>query len=295
MGHVRVGQCRARIGSEATFERIKRWLQAVAAGNARIQGMIEDVDVVVARQGRVPSLVLHHTSEMAKLERVLDMSEITDENQRLREVLLGAGVSQDTLGAVEDHVDAQCSGSALLELLRSHAIVKPVAGSLTGDSCKRLLRDHVLHDIESMIPTEAARSIVRFLKEYQPLELIFRTVHWTPAAFSELHQKFPSFHANSVQVLANEVQIYTAAWAACLRSAVPWYPTQHYMHIVVAHAHQHLEKWGSIGLYSSVGIESTHMFLKFLVRSHWRSTDTSLPLFLLRRWRAKVMFGKATS
>jgi hypothetical protein len=189
----------------------------------------------------------------------------------------------------------KCSSRTVEALMSEHKIVKRVAGSYTGKRCNMILKGPLLDALDVTIATPAAKTLTDHLRGYRFINDVAVVLQWTPKAFQQLSTKHPSVTAaplsaaTTVPQLAAVLKDNTRTWAQALFDGSPATSCQHYLHVIVMHAHQQLITMGSIGLYASTGIEAAHIYLKKLTRESWTSADiASLSQFLLTRWRAKV-------
>ena len=134
----------------------------------------------------------------------------------------------------------KCSSRTVEALMSEHKIVKRVAGSYTGKRCNMILKGPLLDALDVTIATPAAKTLTDHLRGYRFINDIAVVLQWTPKAFQQLSAKHPSVTATTVPQLAAVLKDYTRTWAQALFDGSPATSCQHYLHVIVMHAHQQL-------------------------------------------------------
>ena len=286
--HITGSACKMKYQAKPYIAFLASVVDAWAAQTPANMGICTAVALWITQGGRTASLKLQHEHDIARA-RVKAEIEVWEERVNAMEDALkkaGFGIeASDTRAAGVK----TCSSRAVEALMRDHKIIKRVAGSYTGKLCNMILKGPLLDALDVMIATPASKALTDHLRGYRFINDVAVVLQWTPKAFQQLNAKHPSVSPATVPQLAAVLKDYTRTWAQALFDGSPATSCQHYLHVIVMHAHQQLITMGSIGLYASTGIEAAHIYLKKLTRESWTSADiASLSQFLLTRWRAKV-------
>lgn len=170
----------------------------------------------------------------------------------------------------------------LKAVLYKYGITQKFGGGYEGNACQIMMENNKLQsDILTINDSVLFKNIIAMINDYRFLNAVMSISDFDEKQLLALSKNY-AVEFRNFETLVKAFKEKCMNWGKSLITKIPYLRFNNYMHLVIYHAPQILERDKGINIHSSSGIERSHERMKMDIRRHLGSGPWAKTL--LTRW-----------